>query len=257
MKLFKLVAVLAFLSLLNPAAYAVDAPAPKEVTPSKVVIKADPKVTEGFTGPTKPVKPGQTVILDYNGPLGLDPKFQATPKPENFRVFKDFAGNPAIVITPGDDLAGKTIIVAYADNKDGKTILATYAIEVLPLGPQPPPPGPGPLPPDDVTKLKYFNDLKAANLVSPNAAALDKLIEVYTEIGSTKFTKRSEAASVLKTITAKKVPDYATLRKVRDTVQHLLETEIGTDDTATFDQAKFEAFWKDITIALAAVKAGK
>lgn len=227
-------------------------------------INTTPKVGEGgFEGPTK-AKVTQTIILDYLGEIGVDPQFTAVPKPEMFRVLKDFSGKPAILITPGEALAGKTILIVYADNKANKTIVSTHAVEVAPLvppGPVPPPgPGPGPTPPvpgpDDATKLKYFGDLKAAYLVSPNSDALTKLLEVYIEMGNTTFTKRSEASLVLKSITAKKL-SATDLRKVRDTVQLLLDRDVGNDDSVTFDNSKLQAFFKDVATALTAIKAGK
>lgn len=236
---------------------------PKELQLTKNPF-ASTKVTDegGFSGPIKPIKATSTVILDYKGELGNDPKFTAVPKPETFRVMKDFDGKPAIIITPGEENAGKTILVVYADNKndkDGKpkTIVATFALGVEASGPTPPPTPPGPPVPDDATKLKYFPELKAAYLVSPNSDKLSLLTQVYTEIGSTTFSKRSEFASVLGSITKKKLPEYSDLRKVRDTVEDILNKELGNGDNDPWDNAKFVQVWKDINAALAAVKAGK
>lgn len=242
------------------------APAPK-VSPPKVETKAAPPKAaparfindgpQGFDG-LKTARSDQTIILDFNGELGLDPKFDAVPKPEVFRVFKDFSGKPAIIVTPGPTLAGKTILVVYADNKGNKTTVATHAIEVIDDKPKPPTPTPTPNPtptptPNPTPTLKYFTDLKASYLVSPDPASLDILIGIYKEMGDTTFAKRSDAATVLRNVVDKKLK-YSNLRKVRDTVQELLEKEVGVSDTAPFDQTTYKQFWIDITQALAAVK---
>lgn len=219
---------------------------------SAYVIGQSGSEKKKFDGPNK-TNYYSSVIIDVNSVVGEDPKFVANPKPETFRVLKDFDGKLIILLIPGEANIGKTITITYADNKEKKTILETHTLEVAGGTP-----GPTPVPPaPDGVKSKYFDSLKAAYLVNPDATSLAKLTAAYKEAaGVTGLTTRNEAAGVLKVKVGAKLQQND-LRKVRDTVQSFLEKDLGTDDSLPFDPTTFKVFLTSVVGDLKLIGEGK
>lgn len=210
-----------------------------------------------FIGPEK-AKPQQLVTLELDSPLGDDPKFQIVPKSNAFRVLKDFDGKPVIVFVPSEDDAGKTFLVVYAattkekNEKDEKpkTLLATHTIEISGGTPKPnPTPSPEPTP-----KNVYLDRLKASYLVNPDAQKLDKLLFILKEVKESDFTTPKEAASVLKSVTQKYLPEWSDLRLTRDEIQKIIEEEYGTSNAVPLDKKKFKTTLEGVIGALQLLK---
>jgi hypothetical protein len=215
------------------------------------------QVKKGFDGPTN-LKPLQTAWITVGSDLGDDPKFDCFPANKNWRVMRDFDGQPMIWFQPQEDDGGKSFTFVFATNKDKKTQLLIHTINIGDPSPLPKPPNPpDPLPkPNPDVPAKYLDRLKGAYLVSPNKVYLNVLITMLTTVNNTKYSDANQFSVSLKANADKYfmgvngVPDRTILRSTRDEITKIFEENNLNSLKDPWDQGKCEQVLKDIVESL-------
>lgn len=187
-----------------------------------------------FVGPKK-AEPKTLVKLKIEGEVGKDPQIVCIPENEDYEIVKNLKDELVIIFVPQQS---KDYTFILASNKAEKTVLLLHSIIIG-----------TPTPPPDPVNNPYFNDLKGAYLVSPDKASLNVLIEIYTQVGTTKFNNGTEASQALKTVTDNRLPKTS-LRTVRDQVATIMAKDVASTTDTFWNQNQFELVFKNIIAAL-------
>lgn len=204
-----------------------------------------------FKGPIegKPNKMNKITIEKIDGD---DLKIQAflngkpvTDAEGDYTVMKNLDDQKIIFILT--DKEGVFTFVA-AVNKAGKTLVTNHVMTIGVPKPDPvipPGPAPGPVVPDNTLGAK----LKTAYRVSPDAASLNKLIQILEEVNSSSYKNYDEMELVL-SVTAKKYLPNGELQKLRDLIGDEIVAKAGIKNSDK-DITKVKAV---LTEAIAALK---
>jgi hypothetical protein len=203
------------------------------------------------TGPRQ-TEVGHIVRINIDGLKGLnDPKIACVPTNDNWEAVQKLNGDPMLLFFP-DQEGLYTFIMA--GNKDNKTVFSTFQVQVGKPAPKPPGPGPGPdpKPPEPVVNGKYTDQLRSPYLVSPNNASLSKLIAVYKSMAqnSGSLVNYRQMADALASATKAAIGELD-LRAVRDKVADILQNDLASRNSQTYDPVATKAIFEELAKSLA------
>lgn len=188
-----------------------------------------------FTGPT-PNKLN-AVTIDVKGDDFKLLVFQdgKTLSPDDYLSLRDDDGRRVVLIQPGK--TGVFTLIGVA-NLEKKTLIAQYTLTI-----GAPNPNPNPVEPTDLS-----GRLKPKYNVSPDTAALEKLIVVFEEVAKEKYVNFDAAEADLARV-GKKFLNETDLRLVRDEISKYLTEKHGTDPRVR-KVADLQKSYQDIATAL-------